>query len=148
MNINRALIILHMKRFILLFIAVSFFLTNTESQQKKPDLETAKAIVEASIKKRVDKMETMLSLDNNQKKRIQAIEEDINEQFSKRIMKVLGDFQAQTDINFEFDKIRLDKYKPVLTDDQFKVYKEYWNYADSMYRLALKLLPDSITQKR
>ena len=137
-----------MKSFYLFYIAVAFLFSNTEFQQKKTEFQKIEAMVEAGIKKKVDETAKLLSLTNEQIKKVHIIEADLHKQESERIMKALGDLYAQIKIRSEINKIRLEKYMSVLTVDQFKIFKEHIDYWESLQNELIKHLPDTIKMKK
>ena len=76
---------------------------------------------EERAKRETDRLTELLKLNANQKTKIQAIELDLNKQMEKRRQEDQNtDFRA---LRQEFNKLRDEKYKPVLTADQFKKYQ-------------------------
>jgi len=78
---------------------------------------------EERAKRTVDRLTELLSLTADQKKKIEAIELDLNKQMEEKMQKAEGD-DARRKVFQEISKLREEKYKPVLTADQFKKYQE------------------------
>jgi len=78
--------------------------------------------VEERVKAQTDRMVELLKLNADQKKKIEAIELDLNKKMDEKRQNAQGDREAFRAIFQEFDKMRDDKYKEVLTADQFKKY--------------------------
>jgi len=72
----------------------------------------------------VERLTPVLSLTDDQKTKIKAIELDLNKQMDEKRQSVQGDRDAMMALMQEFNKLREEKYKPVLTADQFKKYQE------------------------
>jgi len=99
----------------ILFLATVGFVSAQQGnrQQRTP---------EESAKLQTDRMVELLKLDANQKKKIEAIELDLNKKMAEKRQEAQGDREAFRAIFQEFDKLRDEKYKAVLTADQFKKY--------------------------
>jgi len=80
--------------------------------------------VEERAKAQTDRMVELLKLNAEQKKKIEAIELDLNKKMDEKRKDIQGDREAFRALFQEFDKLRDEKYKPVLTADQFKKYTE------------------------
>ena len=100
---------------IMMAVSVGFVKAQQGFQNMTPE-ERAKATV--------DRLTPVLSLTADQKTKIQAIEVDLNKQMAAKRQSVQGDREAATALMQEFNKLRMEKYKPVLTADQFKKYQE------------------------
>ena len=79
---------------------------------------------EERAKTTVDRLTPVLTLTADQKTKIQAIEVDLNKQMDAKRQSVQGDREAMMALMQEFNKLREEKYKPVLNADQFKKYQE------------------------
>ena len=80
---------------------------------------------EERAKVSADRVATLLSLKDDVKAKIQAIEVDINKQQDAERQKLQqGDREAMTALREKFTKIREEKYKAVLTADQFKKWQD------------------------
>jgi len=79
---------------------------------------------EERAKTQVDRLTPVLTLTADQKTKIQAIEVDLNKQMDAKRQGVQGDREAMMALMQEFNKLREEKYKPVLNADQFKKYQE------------------------
>ena len=79
---------------------------------------------EERAKATVDRLTPVLTLTADQKTKIQAIEVDLNKQMDAKRQSVQGDREAMMALMQEFNKLREEKYKPVLNADQFKKYQE------------------------
>ena len=112
-----------MKKFFVICIIFAASVTFVEAQQKvdkKTDFQTPETGLENDIRRFTDS----LLLTTDQAKKIRVIETDLQKQMSERIMKVLGDPYAQIDILVDIDNIREEKFKLVLTPEQFKKYQK------------------------
>ena len=79
---------------------------------------------EERAKRQVDRLTELLTLNADQKKKIEAIEIDLNKQFQTKLQNAQGNADARRAVMQEMQKAREGKYKPVLTADQFKKYQE------------------------
>jgi len=79
---------------------------------------------EERAKATVDRLTPVLTLTADQKTKIQAIEVDLNKQMDAKRQNAQGDREAMMALMQEFNKLREEKYKPVLNADQFKKYQE------------------------
>ena len=112
-----------MKKFFVICIIFMASVAFVEAQQKvdkKTDFQTPETGLENDIRRFTDS----LLLTTDQAKKIRVIETDLQKQMSERIMKVLGDAYAQIDILVDIDNIREEKFKLVLTPEQFKKYQK------------------------
>ena len=112
-----------MKKFFVICIIFAASVTFVEAQQKvdrTTDFQTPETGLENDIRRFTDS----LLLTTDQAKKIRVIETDLQKQMSERIMKVLGDAYAQIDILVDIDNIREEKFKLVLTPEQFKKYQK------------------------
>jgi len=103
-----------MKKFLaicIMLVATASFVTAQQRQMGTPE-ERAKA--------QTDRMVDILKLTADQKTKIQAIDLDLAKQQSAKMQ----NSQDRRAVMQEFDKLRDEKYKPVLTADQFKKYLE------------------------
>ena len=78
---------------------------------------------EENAKIQVDRMVDLLKL-NADVKKIEVIELDLNKKMAEERQKVQGDREAFRAIFQKYDKLRDDKYKEVLSADQFKKYTD------------------------
>ena len=100
---------------IMLIASVTF--ASAQQFQQMSAKERAKA--------QTERMEKLLTLTAEQKTKIQAIDLEIAEEMSARMQNNQGgDRSAMRAVMQEIDKKRDDKYKAVLTADQFKKYLE------------------------
>ena len=79
---------------------------------------------EESAKAQTERMEKLLSLNADQKTKIQAIDLDLAKQWDAKRQSVQGNREAMTAARQEIEKLRETKYKAVLTADQFKKFQE------------------------
>ena len=79
---------------------------------------------EESAKIQVDRMVDLLKLDADAKKKIEVIELDLQKKMAEKRQSAQGNMEAFRAIFQEFDKMRDDKYKEVLSADQFKKYTD------------------------
>ena len=79
---------------------------------------------EERAKATVERLTPVLTLTADQKTKIQAIEVDLNTKMDAKRQSVQGDREAMMALMQEFNKLREEKYKPVLNADQFKKYQE------------------------
>ena len=78
---------------------------------------------EERAKTQVDRLTPVLTLTADQKTKIQTIEVDLNKQMDAKRQGVQGDREAMMALMQEFNKLREEKYKPVLNAEQFKKYQ-------------------------
>jgi len=79
---------------------------------------------EERAKAQVERLTPVLTLTADQQTKIQAIEVDLNKQMDAKRQNVQGDREAMMALMQEFNKLREEKYKPVLNAEQFKKYQE------------------------
>ena len=79
---------------------------------------------EQQAKAQTDRMIELLSLNADQKTKVEAVELDIAKQQAAKMQNNQGNREAMMAVRQEMDKIRDEKYKPLLTDAQFKKYLE------------------------
>ena len=79
---------------------------------------------EERAKATTDRWAEMLKLNADQKTKISAIELDLQKQMDTRRQNAGGDFSSMRAAMEEIEKVRQEKYKGVLTADQFKKYTE------------------------
>jgi len=77
---------------------------------------------EEQAKATTDRMVELLKLNADQKTKVEAIELDLAKQQAAKMQNIQGNREAMTAVRQEMDKLREAKYKPVLTDAQFKTY--------------------------
>jgi len=107
-----------MKKLFVISIILLATVTFASAQQRQFQQRT----VEERVKAQTDRMVDLLKLNADQKKKIEVIELDLNKKMDEKRQNAQGDREAFRAIFQEFDKIRDDKYKEVLTADQFKKY--------------------------
>ena len=78
---------------------------------------------EERAKRAVERLTEALSLTADQKKKVEAIELDLYKQMETKMQKAETD-EARRNVYQEISKLREEKYKTVLTADQFKKYQE------------------------
>ena len=103
---------------IMLLVTVGFVAAQQgqgQRQQRTP---------EENAKIQVDRMVDLLKLNADVKKKIEVIELDLNKKMAEERQKVQGDREAFRAIFQKYDKLRDDKYKEVLSADQFKKYTD------------------------
>jgi len=105
-----------MKKFFLtgIFLIATVVLASAQGFQNQTPEERAKA--------QVERMEKLLSLTADQKTKIQAIELELSKEMNEQLQKNQGNREAMRTIWQEIQKKREEKYKNVLTADQFKKY--------------------------
>jgi len=69
-----------------------------------------------------ERMVELLGLNADQKAEVEAIELDLAKQLAAKMQNNQGNREAMQEVRLEIDKLREEKYKPVLTDAQFKKY--------------------------
>ena len=107
-----------MKKLLVISIMLLGTVTFVSAQQRQFQQRT----VEERVKTQTDQMVDLLKINADQKKKIEAIELDLNKKMDEKRQNAQGDREAFRAIFQEFDKMRDDKYKEVLTADQFKKY--------------------------
>ena len=109
-----------MKRlFVIVFVlaaTVSFAVAQPEQGQRQ--MRSA----EERAKNQTERMITLLSLNADQKAKIEAIELELGKDLDAKRQSAQGNREAMMEAFQEIDKVRDDKYKIVLTADQFKKY--------------------------
>ena len=78
---------------------------------------------EERAKAQVERLTPVLTLTADQKTKIQAIELELNKQIDAKRQSAQGDREAMMALMQEFNKLREEKYKPVLNADQFKKFQ-------------------------
>ena len=78
---------------------------------------------EERAKAQVERLTPVLTLTAEQKTKIQAIEVELNKQIDAKRQSAQGDREAMMALMQEFNKLREEKYKPVLNADQFKKFQ-------------------------
>ena len=79
---------------------------------------------EERAKQNTDRVATLLSLSNDVKTKIQAVELELNKEMDTKRQNMQGDREAMRELFTEIDKKRDEKYKALLTADQFKKYTD------------------------
>lgn len=105
------------KLFVVVFVlaaSITFAAAQPGGGQRMSPEERAKATTE--------RLTNLLSLKEEQKTKIGAIELDLNKQMEAKRQSIQGDREAMRAAMQEIDKVRDEKYKAVLTADQFKKY--------------------------
>ena len=69
-----------------------------------------------------ERMVELLGLNADQKAEVEAIELDLAKQLAAKMQNNQGNREAMQEVRLEIDKLREEKYKPVLSDAQFKKY--------------------------
>ena len=105
---------------IMLLVTVGF----AAAQQGQGQGPRQQRTVEERVKAQTDRIVELLKIDAAQKKKIEAIELDLNKKMDEKMQKVQGDREAFRAIFQEIDKTRDEKYKEVLSADQFKKYSQ------------------------
>jgi Spy/CpxP family protein refolding chaperone len=111
------------KLFVLSIMLVASF-TFAAAQQGQGQRGQFGGTPEERAKAAVDRLTPVLTLTDDQKTKIQAIELDLNKQMDAKRQSAQGDREAMMALMQEFNKLREEKYKPVLSVDQFKKYQE------------------------
>ena len=109
-----------MKKLLVLSIMLATWFASTAAQQGK-DLQ---GITKEQVQQRVNEMTDLLSLTADQKTKIYDIEVEVFWDRSRKIGKVLGDGGAQFVIGVESDVFKAEKFRSVLTVEQFEIYTE------------------------
>ena len=78
--------------------------------------------VEERAKSQTERVANLLSLNAEQKAKIEAIEVDLGKQMEAKRQSLQDNREAMMAAFQEIDKVRDEKYKNVLTADQFKKY--------------------------
>ena len=107
-----------MKKLFVISIMLIATVTFTAAQQRQ------RQSPEESAKAQTERMEKLLTLTADQKTKIQAIDLDLAKEMSALFQNNQGNREGMRSAMQEIDKKRDEKYKPVLTDDQFKKYLE------------------------
>ena len=79
---------------------------------------------EERAKREADRLGTLLALTADQKVKIEAAEVDLQKQLDQRRQGTQGNFEAMRPIMEEIGKAREEKYKVILTADQFKKFTD------------------------
>jgi hypothetical protein len=108
-----------MKKLFAISIALLATVTFARAQQEFQNMS-----VEERAKTQTERIEKLLSLNADQKTKVQAIDLDLAKQMDAKMRSNQGDREAMRSAIQEIDKVRDDKYKAVLTADQFKKYLE------------------------
>ena len=106
------------KLFVAVFMLAASF-TFASAQQFQQNMS-----VEERAKAQDQRMENLLSLNADQKTKMKAINLDLAKQQDTKMQGVQGDREKMRAIMQEIDKMRDDKYKTLLTADQFKKYTD------------------------
>ena len=101
-----------MKKFLAICIMLVATVSFVSAQQRQMGTPEERA------KTQTERMVELLKLTADQKTKIQAIDLDLAKQQSAKMQNA----QDRRAVMQEFDKLRDEKYKPVLTADQFKKY--------------------------
>ena len=96
-----------------------------EAQKNTATREEVERMIEKSVSQKVAQMTELLSLTSDQATKIYAIEVELNKIRSEKTGKAIGNRDAQIEINQEMITLSEEKYKPVLTADQFSKFQEY-----------------------
>ena len=118
-----------MKKIFLTGILLATAFTFTVAQQSEIGRamtnEAMDALVEQHLQAEVDTLTVLLSLSAEQQTKIHAVEVELTKIRSEKTMKVLGDTYAQMVILLEDQQLREEKYRPVLSAEQFEKFLEY-----------------------
>ena len=79
---------------------------------------------EERAKAQTERMAETLGLNADQKAKIEAIELDLGKQQAEKMQNLQGNREGMQALRQEMDKLREEKYKPVLTEAQFKKFLE------------------------
>jgi len=109
-----------MKKLIVLSVMLMAIFSFATAQQQQRQMGTP----EERAKRETDRLTELLKLTADQKAKIQAVELDLAKQMDAKRQKAQGDREAIRAVVQEIQKLREEKYKPVLTADQFKKYLE------------------------
>ena len=105
-----------MKRLFVLSIMLIATISFATAQQRQ------QMSTEERAKVQTERMEKLLTLTADQKTKIQAIDLELSKEMTTRMQNNQGDRDAMRTARQEIDKKRDEKYKAVLTADQFKKY--------------------------
>ena len=111
------------KLFVVVFMfaaTVSFAVAQPGGQGGQRQRMTA----EERAKSTTERMTTLLALNAEQKAKIEAIELELSKQMETERQNAQGNGEAMTAAFQKIDKVRDEKYKTVLTADQFKKYTD------------------------
>ena len=111
-----------MKKLFVISIMLAATITFAAAQQRQG--QGQRQTPEESAKAYTERMETLLKLNADQKTKIDAINLDLAKQMSVQRQNNQGNREAMTKAMQDIEKKRDEKYKPVLTADQFKKYLE------------------------
>ena len=103
---------------IMLLATVSFVAAQQGQGQRQ------QRTLEERVKAQTDRMVEVLKLNADTKKKIEAIELDLNKQMDAKRQSTQGNREAFAAVREEINKLRETKYKAVLTADQFKKFLE------------------------
>jgi ABC-type transporter MlaC component len=109
-----------MKKLFVISIMLVATIAFATAQQQQRQMGTP----EERAKREVDRLTELLKLTADQKTKIQAIELDLNKQMDTKRQAAQGDREAMRTAMQEIQKLREEKFKPVLTADQLKKYLE------------------------
>ena len=79
---------------------------------------------EERAKVQTDRMIEVLSLSADQQTKVQAIELELAQQQTQRMQNSQGNMDGLRELRQEMENLRDEKYKDVLSEDQFKKYTE------------------------
>ena len=99
-----------MKKLFAMSAMLSVLCTFTAAQKEEGSQFLKFKTPEEQIEYNTNQLATVLSLTADQKKKVKTVEIDLNKQMSERVMKVLGDKDAQFAILDDIDKLREEKY--------------------------------------
>ena len=104
------------KLFVIMFVA----LATVATAQQRGGFQNMTA--EERAKTMTDRLAELVTLTADQKTKISAIELDLAKQLETNRRNAQGDQQGMRTAMQEIERVREEKYKPVLTADQFKKY--------------------------
>ena len=113
-----------MKKLFVIGIMLVASVTFSAAQQGQGQRGQLSGTPEERAKAQVDRLTPILTLTADQKTKIQDIEVDLNKQMDAKRQNVQGNREAMMALMQELNKLREEKYKPVLNADQFKKYQE------------------------
>ena len=105
-----------MKKLFVISIMLVATVTFAAAQQRQ------RQTAEERAKTHTDRMVDVLKLTADQKAKIQAIDLELSKQLSAQMQNNQGNRESMRTAMQEIEKKRDEKYKPVLTADQFKKY--------------------------
>ena len=111
-----------MKKLLVISMMLVAMVTFATAQQGQGQRQNRTPEERAKIQ--TDRMVELLGLNADQKAKVEAIELDLAKQQAAKMQNNQGNREVMQTVRQEIDKLRDEKYKPVLTDAQFKKYLE------------------------